>query len=63
MTTKLNADIVSFTSPLQTKLVLTLTEEIISQSEPGKHHKNQSSERKFYNVSHFELKILQQVRF
>ena len=45
------------------KLVLTLTEEIIIQSEPEKQDKNQISEKNFYYVSASELKILQRVRF
>ena len=44
-------------------LVLTLTEEIIIQSEPEKQDKNQISENFYYNVSYSELKILQPVRF
>ena len=43
--------------------MLTLTEDIIIQSEPEKQDKNQISERKFQNLSDFELKFLQRVRF
>ena len=44
-------------------MVLKLTEDIIIQSEPEKQDKNQISEKISYNVSDFELKISQRVRF
>ena len=44
------------------KLVLTLTEDIIIQSEPEKQDKNQISEKFFYNLSDSEIKFLQRVR-
>ena len=47
----------SFGSPFQNRLVLTFTEEIILQSEPGKQDENQISEKIFYNVSNSELKF------
>ena len=43
-------------------MVLTLTEDINIQSEPEKQDKNQILEKKIYNLSDFELKILQRVR-
>ena len=44
-------------------MVITLTEEIIIQSEPEKQDKNQILEKNFYNVSDSDLKFLQRVRF
>ena len=44
-------------------LVITLTEDIIIQSEPEKQDKNQISEKKFWNLSDFELKFSKRVRF
>ena len=44
-------------------MVLTLTEDIIFQSELDKQDINQISEKKFQNLTDFELKILQRVRF
>ena len=38
-------------------MVLTLTEDIIIQSEPKKQDENQILEKKFYKVSDFELKF------
>ena len=35
--------------------MLTLTKDIINQSEPEKQHENQISEMKFYNLLDFEL--------
>ena len=43
--------------------MLTLTEDIIIQSDPEKQDKNQISEKSFYNVSDSELKFLQGVIF
>ena len=43
--------------------MLTLIEDIIIQSEPEKQDKNQISEKFLYNVSDFELKLLQRARF
>ena len=43
--------------------MLTLIEDNIIQSEPEKQDKNQISEKIFYNVSDYELKFLQRVRF
>ena len=43
--------------------MLTLIEDIVIQSEPGKQDKNQISEKTFYNVSDSEIKFLQHVRF
>ena len=43
--------------------MLTLIEDIIIQSEPEKQDKNKISVKIFYNVSDFELKFLQRVRF
>ena len=40
-----------------------MTEDIIIQSEPERRDKNQISEKKFQNLSDFELKLLQRVRF
>ena len=40
-----------------------LTEDIINQSEPEKQDKHQISEKKFWNLSDFELKFSQRVRF
>ena len=40
-----------------------MTEDIIVQSEPEKQDKNQILEKRFQNLSDFELKILQRVRF
>ena len=40
-----------------------LTEDIIMQCEPEKQDKNRILEKKFQNLSDFELKILQRVRF
>ena len=63
----------SFNSSLQNKLVLTLTVDIIIQSEPEKQEKNEiwdknfndvsDFELKFYNALDFELEILLRVRF
>ena len=45
-------------------MVITLTEDIIIQSEPKKkQHKNQISEKKLSNLSDFELKFSQRVGF
>ena len=44
-------------------MVITLTEDIINQSEPEKQAKNQISEKKFRNLSDFELKFSQRVGF
>ena len=44
-------------------MVITLTEEIIIQSEPEKQDENQILEKNFYNVSDSDLKFLQRVRF
>ena len=44
-------------------MIITLTEDIIIQSETEKQDKNQISEKKFCNFSDFELKISQRVRF
>ena len=40
-----------------------LTEDIIIQSETEKQDKNQISDKKFCNLSDFELKFSQRVRF
>ena len=40
-----------------------MTEDIIIQSEPEKQDKNQILEKKFWNLSDFDLKTLQRVRF
>ena len=45
------------------KLVLTLTEDIIIQSEPEKQDENQISEKKFWNLSNFQLKFSNAVDF
>ena len=50
-------------SPLWNKLVITLTEDIIIQSEPEEQDKTQILEKKFWNLSDFEVKISQGVRF
>ena len=52
-----------FYFPLWNKLVLTLTEDIIIQTELEKQDKNQILGKKFWNLSDFELKTLQRVRF
>ena len=44
-------------------LAITLTEDIIIQSEPEKQDKNYISEKKFWNLSDFELNFSQRVRF
>ena len=44
-------------------MVLTLTEDIIFQSELDKQDIDQISEKKFQNLTDFDLKILQRVRF
>ena len=63
----------SFNSPLQNKLILTLTEDINIQSEPERLDENQSSEKKFQilpdfqlnfsNASDFDTIFSQRVRF
>ena len=40
-----------------------MTEDIINQTEPEKQDKNQILEKKFWNLSGFELKFSQRVRF
>ena len=62
-----------FTSLLWTKLVLTLAEDVIIQTQPGKQDKNsycrkssttgQILKNKFYNASDFDSEVLQRVRF
>ena len=46
----------SFISPFRSKLVLTLREDVTIRSEPEKQDENQFLEKKFYNLSDFELK-------
>ena len=53
----------SFNSLLPIKLVITLTEDIINQSEPEKQDKNQISKKKFWNLSDFELEFSKRVGF
>ena len=44
-------------------MVITLTEDIILESEPEKQDKNQISEKTFWKLSDFELKFSQRLRF
>ena len=53
--------IMLFSSPLFNKLVLTLTVDVILQSETEKQIINQFSKTRFYNLSDFQLKINQNV--
>ena len=53
----------SFNSPPGNKLVITLTEEVIIPPEPEKQNENPITEKKFQNLSDFEINFCNESDF